>query len=434
MKVFKTFSIIAFSLSISSVFSQSKTLDECLQMAMKNNPQTRLVELEQKMPDLKIQELKKFFLPRLTLNGDYKFYYQMPQQLIPAAAFGGPPGVYNTVTFGVPHNIGLGLQASQMILNKPLSYNIEKVRQSAKLSEVQLIKIKEDLVYNISTIYLNAQQLLLQKSFLKENSENLEQLIKMTQNLKDAQMAKGTDVEQLQLNKKIIDNQDTQLEIAYNQLINTLGFLLNTEESIRITTFNKENFKVDTNTTKSSSASVLLIEEQKKLAQMDLNGYKLELYPTISAYAQQNYSGFGKTGTDKVFKIIPTGLVGLQLNFALYDWGLYNVKKNQKMIEFEKFDTQVEMLQLSQRNDLKNARLKIKSIQNMILLEQENIDLAKKLLEKAKIQLKEGVINVSEVINRENVLIQSQSNYSKQFIDLSLAILDYKKANNSLLK
>ncbi len=415
--------------------AQTLVLQDCIALAMKNNDQIKLIELDAYLNDLKVEETSKLLYPRLTFNAGYTYNYQLPKQFLPASTFGGPAGTYKEITFGVPHTTTTNVQASQVIYNKTISYGIEKIKAAKSLTAIQIQKTKENLAYQIGILYYNAQSIQLQKQFLEQSITNAEKLLFTTKEIFKSGRIKATDVEQVELNKKMLTNQKQQLDIAYKQILNNLSYLLNTNDTISIAGVVYPNLPTnESNTGSGTNTDIALLDQQEKLLNLDLQGYLYEAYPTITGFANYNYNGTGKTGADAFFKFIPSGAVGVQLSVNLYDWGLYKTKKAQKAHEISKLTLQKTIIEDGQQKDKNNAILKIKSINQSLALEKENIQLAQKLIEKAQEQYQAGIIAIPEVVSRENVLIQVQNNYVRQFIDLRITEWELKRISNELVK
>ena len=92
--------------------SKAQVLDlpTCLRMADTANLQIRNANLDVLINERQREAYLASRMPQLNFNADYKYNAVIPGQIIPASAFGGPAGVYNTVKFGVPYILSNNLQ------------------------------------------------------------------------------------------------------------------------------------------------------------------------------------------------------------------------------------------------------------------------------------------------------------------------------------
>ena len=72
--------------------AQSLTLEQCIDTALLYNRNIRLAQHDVNISTEKNKEIKGNLLPKLNGIADYRYYTDLPYQLMPAAAFGGPAG------------------------------------------------------------------------------------------------------------------------------------------------------------------------------------------------------------------------------------------------------------------------------------------------------------------------------------------------------
>lgn len=100
------------------VFAQNntKTLSECLQIALDSNLSIVVAHEGVAFSHEKSREASSSIRPKVSAAFDYRLYGNLPTQLLPADAFGGPSRVYKEAEFGVPHILnpmGFPVQVSQ---------------------------------------------------------------------------------------------------------------------------------------------------------------------------------------------------------------------------------------------------------------------------------------------------------------------------------
>ncbi|MBM3430223.1 MAG: hypothetical protein FJX99_04470, partial [Bacteroidetes bacterium] len=78
-------------------------LKTCLAMSDTANLTIRNAELDIEINKRERSSYLSSRLPQLAFNADYKYNAKIPGQVVPAAFFGGQPGTYATVQFGVPY-------------------------------------------------------------------------------------------------------------------------------------------------------------------------------------------------------------------------------------------------------------------------------------------------------------------------------------------
>jgi len=125
--------IAAVFLSSFSFFSQVLDLATCLKMADTANTNIRNARLD---IDINVIQKKVYLasrLPKLTATGDYRYNAIIAGQVVPAEFFGGPPGTYSTVQFGVPYNLSNSIQLTQILYNPQLNYGFAALDINQKI-------------------------------------------------------------------------------------------------------------------------------------------------------------------------------------------------------------------------------------------------------------------------------------------------------------
>ena len=110
--------LILILLSTGVLKAQKLDLNACLQMADTANITLRNAQLDIEINGKNRSAYLSARLPQLTFSGDYKYNAIIPGQVVPAAFFGGPPGTFSTVQFGVPYNLSSTVQLTQILFNQ----------------------------------------------------------------------------------------------------------------------------------------------------------------------------------------------------------------------------------------------------------------------------------------------------------------------------
>jgi len=116
-----TFILTLTLLLTSDLFAQKLGLEDCLRMADTANVSIRNALLDIEINDKNRSAYLSARLPQLTFSGDYKYNAIIPGQVVPAAFFGGPPGTFATVQFGVPYTLSNRTAAQTYLTRCPLS-------------------------------------------------------------------------------------------------------------------------------------------------------------------------------------------------------------------------------------------------------------------------------------------------------------------------
>jgi len=139
--------------------AQTYSLQQCIDTTLANNKQLQISKNNQQISEQKRKEVQANLFPRIDANGEYKYYIDLPYQLMPLSTFNptAPEGQFKEAQFGVPHNINANLQLSMPLYNPQLYTNISATKIAIEMSSLQHKKTEEEVFFDVSNLYYNAQ-------------------------------------------------------------------------------------------------------------------------------------------------------------------------------------------------------------------------------------------------------------------------------------
>ena len=413
--------------------AQTFSLNQCIDTALIYNRNIRLAQQDGLIANEKKREAKSTLLPKLTGFADYRYYTDLPYQIMPQEAFGGPAGTYKEIQFGVPQNLSTNFQLAMPLFNPTALSAIKSTRIASELSEIQKCKTDEDVVMEVSNAYYNAQVLLNQLAFMDSNIINANKLVQTTTLLYQQQLAKGTDVDRLKLQLEQLTTQRNTIYSQHQQVLNALKFLIGKpiSDSIQVqineTSIDETTFKPKTTT------DILLIDKKMEFSLSELSGLKNSLLPSVNAYGVYGTNGFGTAGTNSFFNFHPIGYVGAQLSVPLFNGMVTRHKIDGKKIEVNKTIIQKEILTEKANLDLVNAEMQLNIANSTIATVNTQIVLAKKIYNNTVLHNQQGMANITDLLLADNSLRESQQNYIVALINLRRAELEYKRVTGNLI-
>jgi len=436
MKFLFHYALLFVVLMTTRVQAQQHNLDQLVELAMKNNYSIQSSVLDEAKTNAKIDEVRSNLLPSLNVTGDYKRYFKIPGQVVPASAFGGPEGTYSTFAFGLPYNLSTSAQVTQALYNPSVKYALKAADLNRDLTSLTTVKTKEDIAYNVTDAYYNLVTVVQQMVFLDSNLISTDRLYKVTDLLYQNQLAQRVDKDRILINKTATETQLKTLKNSYTQLVNLLKFYtgIPQSDSLRID-IQVKNVLLPSQAEKSGirRTDITLLERQKDLNVLQDKNLKSGYLPTVNAYGVANLTYFGKGGENSVFKQVPGYWAGLQLNWNVFDGMSRKAQRTQNRIDNEKISVQLKQLEQSIEMEEINARNKFAVEQQNINSKNEQVALASRVYKQIQLQFKEGIVSLSDVIQSEQTLLDTQSNYLTSLVQLLQAELEWKKATGSLL-
>lgn len=414
--------------------AQTWTLRQCLDTAMTHNKNITISRNNARISDQKFKEAQGGLMPKVTANADYRYYTNLPYQLMPKSAFGGAEGVFNEVQFGVPHNINANVQLTMPLYNSQISGAIRSTRIVTEISNLQRQKTEEQIYFEVSNVYYNAQILNHQLEFLGKNLDNTNILLTNMRLLKDQLLAKGTDVSKVALQLEQLTTQKQLIESKYDLALNTLKFLMGVPLETEVEVERRIVFHNDVNYIDQTVLDIRLAKAQYQLIESERITLKNSRIPTASLFGTFGTTGFGYDETPNEFlHFFPIGFVGVQLTYPLFNGLSTRRKINQKNLELTNSELQMDLLTAQNTMQIENARKQRGITQRTIETTSSQIVLAQSIYDQTLIQQKQGTASLTDVLLADNSLREAQQNYLTAIIDYLKADLELQKLTGNIL-
>lgn len=426
------------SILIAMVFSATSnaqvwTLQGCIDTALVNNKNLEIGRNGMLIGEQRHKEAIANLIPKVNAIADYKYYTDQPYQLMPAAVFGGPPGTFKEAQFGVPHNINATLQLTMPLYNPQVYGAIRTTRIASEITELQYEKTAEQVYFEVSNLYYNAQILAHQLVFVDSNLVNTSKLLKNMQLLKEQLLAKGSDVSKVQLQLAQLSTQRELILSKYEQVMNALKFTMGIPTNRTIQIDENIHFQNMSEYKGLSTVDIRIAETQKRLVSSDLRTLRYSLLPTVSIYGTYGQTGFGYDKKPNDFlKFYPIGFAGVQLSYPLFNGTVTKRKINQKKIEMHNSELQMNLIADQNSMLIENARQQKIVAQRSVETTQAQISQAQTIYDQTLLQQKEGTASLTETLLADNALREAQQTYLSAIIDYLKADLELKKLTGNI--
>ncbi len=415
--------------------AQTLSLKQCIDTAIAQNKTLKIAQADIEIANSKNKEAKGGLIPKLYANADYRYYTDLPYQLLPASIFNGPAGVYKEAQFGVPHNLNASLNLDVPLYNPQVIGAITVSKRAKELNQIQFQQAEEQVVFDVSNLYYNAQLVLSQIVFINNGISNTDKLLSNIQLLYSQQMAKGTDVDKIKLQQSQLKTQLSKANAQYQQVLNLLKLQLGVAPSRPITI--DVTFSASTETSKYSAkptSDILLFNTKEQLLKSELKTLKLSHLPSFSLYGTYGITGFGNySGTNDFFKTYPIGFGGVKMSWLIFSGTTLEYKVLQKREEIKQNTIRLGLLNDKQNVQIENAQLQYEVASSNLLNAKSQLTLAETIYSKTLIQQKEGFASLTDVLLSDNTQKEAQQNYLSALIDLMKADLELKKVSGNIL-
>ncbi|MFD2518283.1 TolC family protein [Salinimicrobium flavum] len=391
------------------------TLGECYDLAEENYPLASQISLLEDKTARELEVIQKDYLPKIDLNA--KASYQSDVTEIPLD-FGEQS--LETVD---KDQYRATLDVEQLIFNGGKINTRSKLKELEYRSQAQEVRISlYQIKKRINRYYFGILQLREQMALLDSKQEVLAERVDELQ----SQVKYGTalpaseDVLKAEILK--VKQQQDEVESQLHTALKSLSaYIARPVDTTTVLELPDQGMYIQGEGSRPENE---FFDLKEKELDENKNLLSKNLYPNIYGFAQGGYGKPGYNFLDNSFQDFY--MVGIKLNWNVFDWGKVKEQKRSLDISKELIDAERESFNFNNNIELEEADRNIIKIQNMLVKDREIIELREGIVETANSQLNNGVITPSEYLTEFNNLYEAKINQQLHEIDLEMAKADYK--------
>ncbi len=415
-----------------NLYGQSWSLEQCIDSAYANNTRIAIAKNMQSITELKHAEVRSNLLPKLSLNGEYKYFIELPYQLMPLSVFGGPDGQFKEAQFGVPHNINANILLQAPIYSPNLMGNIQKLKTTQQIVDIELQKSYDQIYFEVTTVYRNAQLVKSQIDFIDSTLLNTTKVLDNVKLLASEKLANQSDVQKLELKASTLTlyrtNMETQLQQLYNGLRLLTGSDTNFEVENTIVMMDLKQYQANGN----KDIDKILLQEE--LINIDLKTLKrTKFIPEIGLVATYGTQGYGyDQDPNRFLNFYPIGYAGVRVSYPLFNGTVTNKQIRQKEIELTNLQLQEKLIDDARKVEIDNSILKLENAFKNVELSEKQTALAQTIYNQEEKKHHEGLVSLNDLLMAQNELIQNKQSYLQSIAQFLAADLELKNLTNNI--
>lgn len=409
------------------------SLQQCIDTALVHNRSLQIEENNLALANEKHRELKANLIPKVNAQADYRYFFELPYQLMPMSLFGGPQGQFKEVQFGVPHNIGASVNVGIPVYDPQLYGGIRATKEAKEISRLQYRKTAEQVYFDVSNLYYNAQILQHQLAFVDSNISNAQALLKNLQLVHSLQMATGTEVSKVELQLAQLTTDRQTLASKQQNVINLLKLSIGRPLGSSLSVLPAQTGTTTLEYTPKPTVEMELVKAKSRVLNTELSTLKRSRIPSVSVFGSYGVTGFGYDESPNEFlDFYPIGLAGLKLNVPIFNGTVTTRKINQKKLELKNNELLSESLTDRTTIQLVNAQEQKLTAEQTMQNYMAQTALAQQVYEQTLLQHRQETASLTEVLLADNELRKTQQNYVNALIDYFKADLELKKISGNI--
>ncbi len=420
---------------------QTFTLQQSIDYALQNAPSFQNYKIDRQIASARNFESITKYLPKVNGVAEYRNNLNLAVNQIPAEFFGGQPGDFREIRFGVKHNATAGLDFNQSILDAAAIGDILYTKQGKVLSEYQIQQATIELKVNVTKAYyttqLNTQKLEKATKAVERNKKVHDDTKVKLQN----QNATKTDVNRAYLSWQQSLYQAQLANDALRQskllLMQTIGMAFN--ENLEIAESLPLNFNADTvvqlaeaHTIFASRIEYKAEQQQTLLNKWLLRKTNLQYAPNVSFFGYIGGQGFSNNSNVFTEKWNQVSYIGVRLNMPIFDGLQKATIAQQQKLNLKKNQNNLRNIEQTVNYQLQSTALSFANAARNVKVQQQNIALAEEILHDVKVRYQNAFAIYQEVIDAENMLKDAEVLYFTALFDYLVAEVDWKKANGKM--
>ncbi|MDO5615618.1 MAG: TolC family protein [Cruoricaptor ignavus] len=410
------------------------TLPEAITYALENKADAEKARLDIKKGDAQIAEVKANAYPNISVNSNTSYNPLLQQTVLPGEMFGAP-GQQVKVAFGQKWISSNNLQLTQVLFNQSVFTGLKAARSTKEFYLINAQLTEEQIIEKVANAYYQVYQAEQMLNNAQNNLAITNQTIGIIKGLYDAGLAKKIDYDRTVVARNNVSSGAKQLENSVALTQNALKFMIGMPMEQAIT-LPEQTFDpvllADHNPDFSERTELKVMNKQLELLEWQKKASIAEYYPTATLTANYGWLGQGKNmpwwnGSKNGVFWSDLASVGLNIQIPIFNGFATKSKIELNKIEIDKAQADLRETKLGLDLAHKNAVTKLENNMTMINMQEENVELAEKVLSNTRSNYQHGLATLNDILDAERDLTEAKNN-------LTTAKLDYKLAEIELLK
>lgn len=403
--------LIVLFISIYANAQQTLTLEDCYTLATKNYPLSKQTGLIEQKSSYEIEALSKGKLPKIDVNAQAT--YQSEVIGLPTSL----PGVQSLNK----DQYRATLDVNQLLYNGGMINANTKLKEAQMLTQQQLVavnlyQLKSRINYSYMMILLWQDQrelLLAKQSTIHSKIKEVKSGVKNGAMLPSSEQV--LEAELLKLEQALTENTFQRIK----ELQNLAGLTSTTIKENSV--LERPSTTLETNGVRPEMKFFELQQDQIEASKNIISKSNL---PKLNAFGQAGYGNPGLNMLNNSFDDFY--MVGLKLNWNVFDWNKSKSEKQALDIAKEIVTTEKETFETNNQMQLNELKSEISKLETIIKTDSQIILLRDKVVQSSDSQMRNGVITTSEYVTELNQLFDAKTNQKVHQTQLELAKINYQ--------
>jgi outer membrane protein TolC len=409
------------------------SLQQCLDFAVNNSYNLHKANLEVSEANYQKQETQAGILPQINVQGGADDNLLLAKMMLPGEII-GQPGVQIPVEIGTKYVLDASVSIEQVIFSPTLFTGIKMAKNNLELQRLRNTMTKEELIFNVSYAYydiLNSMQEFEHSVYLLAKQDSLYRLMK--QRVEES-ITREVDLNRLKVNLTNLRVRGENIRNTVAQQKRYLQILIGMPITEPIELDDSEMIVETQNFTflPQNRTELEILNKQKDILDLEIKRVKSGYLPTLSAIASGGYQFQSENLHLTQEPWYSSFFVGVRLTVPVFDGFGKRSQIRQKQVQLQRLNTDILETNQTISVNYQNAIAQLKTTYESVQAQNENLQLAEKVYGQILLLYKEGLANLTDLLETENSLHEAKTAQTSEMIRYKKAEVDLLKANGTL--
>jgi len=420
------------------------TLQECIRLALANNPELKQFEMDAAMAKQDVQQARGLRLPSLDFSGSIRLQSVVPKLdlatvKIPIAGQEITLFPGGSIQLGLLDNYDFKLTVSQPVFaGFRLSNRYHAAKSLASSKALEVLSKRSELIFKVESAYadvLKAQQTreiaLSAKEQLEAHRTDIENLMRQGMAKREQWLRVQVKLSEAEL---AVTQAENRIRIAKLRLENLMGQKLPTEvsfTSMPVTEAIEGEPSASLSKAMINRPELQSLSHAKQAGQAAVKVARGSYFPALAAFGSL---GYGKPGLDFIRrKWMDYWVVGIGAEWNVWHWGRNRSQVAQAQLQLQRIEASDIQLRQAVELDVTQACLMLDDANQRVNLTRVMAEQALESYRVTEQSYRQGLASHTEYLDAQAELTRARLQKAQAEVDLALAQANWRRAVGSNL-
>jgi outer membrane protein TolC len=422
---------LVYHTSLTAQTPMAFSLKQAQDYAFEHNFDLRNTAIDVQIASKEVKKNTAIGLPQVNGGIDYMDNFVIPTSVIPnflsfLDTTGNAPK-YLSVQFGMHYNMTASLNATQLVYSGQYLVGLQTAKAYLATVKQKMVRDKMDVRDLVAEAYISFLVVQESTNILDSTFLTIDQIYNEAKKVFEAGLIEDIDVDQLELNRSNLEaslmNLRSQQNIAYSYLKFVMGIQGGQEITCTdnldffLNSLNKDylvnqpfdiNFNIDYS----------LLKKQEYLVSMQYKLAKTAYQPSLIAFLGLSTNAYRQTWDffDSNGKWYGASNWGLSLSIPIWSSGQRKYAVDQARLNLDKVKVVEDKTTVALNLQVETIRNDFVNSYNVFMNNKKSLETAKKIYDKTIEKYRLGVATSTDLNQRYNQFLQSESNYIQSIL------------------